>query len=136
MKNICNTFFRKVYFITSPKSEIRIPTYFPLLLNTNITGDYMSCMIEELQNKDVISIENGCKIGYVTDVEAEVCTGKISAIIVSSVQTGFTFKKPETFRVGWEDIVVMGDETILVKNISPCAPCKKTSAGIFNIFSK
>jgi len=25
--------------------------------------------IEELQNKDVISIENGCKIGYVTDVE-------------------------------------------------------------------
>ncbi len=96
----------------------------------------MSCLIEELQNKDVISIENGCKIGYVTDVEAEVCSGKISAIIVSSVQTGFSFKKSESFRVCWSDIVVMGDETILVKNISPCAPCKKSGTGIFNIFSK
>ena len=76
----------------------------------------MSCLIEELQNKDVISVENGCKIGYVTDVEAEVCSGRISAIIVSSVPSGFSLKRPDTFRVCWSDIVVMGDETILVKN--------------------
>ncbi len=96
----------------------------------------MSCLIEELQNKDVISIENGCKIGYVTDVEAEVCSGKISALIVSSVPSGFSIKKPDTFRVCWSDIVVMGDETILVKNISPCAPCKKQNLGFLRLFSK
>lgn len=96
----------------------------------------MSCLIEELQNKDVISVENGCKIGYVTDVEAEVCSGKISALIVSSVQTGFTLKRPDSFRVCWSDIVVMGDETILVKNASPCAPCKKQPSGFLRIFSK
>lgn len=96
----------------------------------------MSCLIEELQNKDVISIENGCKIGYVTDVEAEVCSGKISALIVSSVSQGFSMKKPDTFRVCWSDIVVMGDETILVKNISPCAPCKKQTSGFLRLFSK
>lgn len=96
----------------------------------------MSCLIEELQNKDVISIENGCKIGYVTDVEAEVCSGKISALIVSSVSQGFSMKKTDTFRVCWSDIVVMGDETILVKNISPCAPCKKQTSGFLRLFSK
>ena len=96
----------------------------------------MSCLIEELQNKDVISVENGCKIGYVTDVEAEVCSGRISAIIVSSVLSGFSLKKPDTFRVCWSDIVVMGDETILVKNISPCAPCKKQMSGFLRYFSK
>ena len=96
----------------------------------------MSCLIEELQNKDVISIENGCKIGYVTDVEAEVCTGRISAIIVSSAAAGFNLRKPECFRVCWSDIVVMGDETILVKNISPCASCKKQPSGILRLFSK
>ena len=96
----------------------------------------MSCLIEELQNKDVISIENGCRIGFVSDVEAEVCSGKISAIIVSSPPSGFTLKRPETFRVCWGDIVVMGDETILVKNAAPCTCSKKSSVGIFNIFSK
>lgn len=96
----------------------------------------MSCLIEELQSKDVISVENGCKIGYVSDVEAEVCSGKISAIIVSSVPSGFTFKRPDTYRVCWCDIVVMGEEAILVRNISPCAPCKKQTSGFLRLFQK
>lgn len=96
----------------------------------------MSCLIEELQSKDVISVENGSRIGYVTDVEAEVSSGKISAIIVSSVTTGFSFRRADTFRVCWGDIVVMGEETILVKNASPCASCKKQNSGFLRLFSK
>ena len=105
-------------------------------MHIRFIGDFMSCLIEELQNKDVISIENGCKIGFVTDVEAEVCSGRIAAIIVSAVSQGISFKRPESFRVCWEDIVVMGDETILVKNISPCAPCKKQQTGFLRLFTK
>lgn len=96
----------------------------------------MSCLIEELQSKDVILIENGCRIGYVTDVEAEVGSGRISALIVCAVPKVFSLKRPETFRVCWCDIAVIGDETILVKKISPCAPCKKTSGGILRLFQK
>ena len=96
----------------------------------------MNCLIEDFQNKDVISIENGNKIGYVSDVEADVCSGKISAIIVCGVQNGFSLKRPESFRVEWCDIVVIGEETILVKNVSCCQPKTRTNGGIFNIFSK
>ena len=96
----------------------------------------MSCRIEELQDKDVISIENGCRIGFVTDVEAEVCSGKINAIIVTGVSPSFSFRRPECFRVCWSDIVVVGDETILVRNVTPVSSTKKSPVGIFNIFSK
>ena len=96
----------------------------------------MNCLIDQLQNKDVISIENGCKIGFVTDVEADVCSGRISAIIVSPNQQSFSFRRPEGFRVDWCDIVVVGEETILVKNATQCKPAPKPSGGLFNIFSK
>ena len=96
----------------------------------------MSCMIEELQNKDVISIENGCRIGFVCDVEAEVCTGRIKSIIVCQAGAGFSFRRNETYKIDWCDIVVMGDETILVKNASVCHPKSGGAKGFFNIFSK
>ena len=93
-------------------------------------------MIEELQNKDVISIENGCRIGYVCDVEAEVCSGNIKAIIVCQQPAGFPFRRCESYRISWCDIVVMGEETILVKNASVCTPKASSVRGFFNIFSK
>lgn len=96
----------------------------------------MTCCIEELQNKDVINIENGCKIGYVIDVEADVVSGNISAIIVCPTERVLSFKKPESFRINWCDIVVIGEETILVKNVVSIQSKSKGSGGIFNIFSK
>ena len=96
----------------------------------------MSCMIEELQNKDVISIETGCRIGYVCDVEAEVCTGRIKSIIVCQSNQGFSLKRQETYKIDWCDIVVMGEETILVKNASVCQYKNPSGRGFFNIFSK
>lgn len=96
----------------------------------------MSCMIEELQNKDVINIENGNRIGYVCDVEAEVCTGRIKAIVVCSQPPGFSLRRCDTYRIDWCDIVVMGEETILVKNASVCQPKTSSARGFFNIFSK
>ena len=96
----------------------------------------MSCMIEELQNKDVISIESGCRIGFVCDVEAEICTGKIKSIIVSKLPSGFSFRRGDTYKIDWCDIVVMGEETILVKNACACQPKASTGRGFFNIFSK
>ena len=93
-------------------------------------------MIEELQNKDVINIENGCRIGFVCDVEAEVCTGRIKSIIVCQAPSGFTLRRSETYKIDWCDIVVMGNETILVKNACVCQPKSGGTKGFFNIFSK
>lgn len=96
----------------------------------------MNCCIEELCNKDVINIENGCRIGYVFDVEVDMVSGHISTLLISDSSKGLSFKRPECLRVCWTDIVVMGEETILVKNVPECNRPAKASKGFLDIFSK
>ncbi len=96
----------------------------------------MNCCIEELCNKDVICVENGSRIGFVCDAEIDICNGRMTALLISPPSNGIFARKSECFRVCWGDIVVIGDETVLVKNISPISVGEKSSKGFFNIFSK
>ncbi len=96
----------------------------------------MNCCIDELCNKDVINIENGCKVGYVYDVEVDMCSGQISTLLVSVNEKGLMLRKPECFRIQWSDIVVMGEETILVRNVPQVKVKTQNSKSILNIFSK
>lgn len=96
----------------------------------------MNCCIDELCNKDVINIENGCKVGYVYDVEVDMCSGQISTLLVSVSEKGLMLRKPECFRILWSDIVVIGEETILVKNVPQVKVGMQPNRSIFNIFSK
>ena len=96
----------------------------------------MNCCIDEICSKDVIDIENGNRIGSVYDVEVDMCSGQISTLLVSRREQGIAFRKPECLRIHWSDIVVMGEETILVKNV-PCENCTvRGNKRIFDIFSK
>ncbi len=96
----------------------------------------MNCCIEELCNKDVICIENGRRVGYVCDVEIDIRNGCLTALLIMPSGAGLFLKKAECFRVCWNDIVVIGDETVLVKNITPVSSSEKGPKGFFNIFSK
>ena len=96
----------------------------------------MNCCIDEICNKTVINIENGCKIGYVYDVEADMCSGQISALLVTGNEKGLMLKKPDCFRILWCDIAVIGEETILVKNAPHPNNNPKGNKSIFNLFSK
>ncbi len=78
------------------------------------------CCVADLRSKEVINIKNGCRIGYVGDVEINIVTGCLVAIIVYPPCHCFgLFSKPEDIRVCWEEIEVIGDQTILVC-IEPC----------------
>ena len=84
--------------------------------------------LEELSRKDIIDVENGCRIGYVRDIEFGE-DGRAGAVTVE--RTGGKnnpFKKPDTVKISWSDIVVIGKETILVKNAAelPSEPAKKS----------
>ena len=85
----------------------------------------MKYTLEELSRKDVINVENGCRIGSIRDIEIGE-NGEAAAVTVERAG-GNPFKKPETFRIGWSDIVVIGKETVLVKNAAevPSEPSKK-----------
>lgn len=96
----------------------------------------MNCCIDEICNKYVINIENGCKIGYVYDVEVDICTGHISALLVSGSEKGLMIRRPDCFRIKWSDIAVMGEETILVKNVPQAINNSKGNKSIFSLFSK
>ncbi len=69
----------------------------------------------ELRCKEVINIRDGCKYGAVNDLEIEMETGRIIAIIVPVSASIFNiFGTEEEYRILWRDIVCIGDDAILV----------------------
>lgn len=96
----------------------------------------MNCCIDEICNKTVINIENGCKVGYVYDVEADMCSGQISALLVTGAEKALLLRRPDCFRIRWCDIAVIGEETILVKNVPQPENIQKSGKSIFGLFSK
>ena len=65
---------------------------------------------QDLKNKEVIDICDGKRLGFVCDVEVDICTGKIHAIIVP---TGGFFRNNELV-ILWKNIRKIGDDIILV----------------------
>ena len=74
----------------------------------------MGCCINDLRDKDVININDGRKLGCVTDVDIDICNGRLAAIIVPGESKGFIFGRCEEIRISWERIVRIGNDTILV----------------------
>ena len=42
----------------------------------------MNCCITDLRNKEVICAKTGCRLGCVSDVEIDTCSGCLVAIVV------------------------------------------------------
>ncbi len=76
----------------------------------------MRCTVTDLRAKEVVNVDNGCRLGCVTDVEIDTCTGCLVSIIVFCGRgvCGF-FGSGEEFTVCWKDIVVIGSDMILVR---------------------
>ena len=75
----------------------------------------MVCRIVELRNKEVINSCNGCRIGFVDDVEVDTITSQVKSIIVFGKPKGLgLFGRCEDIVVPWSDIKLIGEDTILV----------------------
>ncbi|MDC3416469.1 YlmC/YmxH family sporulation protein [Aquibacillus salsiterrae] len=72
--------------------------------------------LTELQIKDIIMMEDGRKVGNITDLEIDVDKGKILYLIIGTKGKvmGF-FGKDEEVMIPWENIVTIGSDVILVK---------------------
>ncbi|MGI6773167.1 MAG: YlmC/YmxH family sporulation protein [Clostridiales bacterium] len=96
-----------------------------------------NCCLNDLFRKEVINIDTGNRYGFVCDVEVNVCTGRISAIILYGKNKFWGFGgREDDKRIPWEDIVVIGDETILVKmdRCTNIKPPKGRRGGMDNFF--
>lgn len=95
----------------------------------------MRCRIVDMRNKEVINIKTGIRIGCVNDVEVETRDARLVAIVIYGRPKCFgLLGREEDIVIRWEDIEVIGFDTILVKhNITP-KPRKKRFFGANNFF--
>lgn len=71
--------------------------------------------LSDLQNKDVIDIKTGEKIGNVIDIDISYETGKILKMIIYD-NRGFIklLRREEELSISWEQIKKIGTDVILV----------------------
>lgn len=97
------------------------------------------CCTTDMRDKEVINVCDGRRLGYVSDVEFDICDGRICAIVVPGECNMLGFGKGEDIVIPWDKIERIGEDTILVK--VPCIPSpdecrsddrKKKKRGLFS----
>lgn len=77
------------------------------------------CRIVDLRHKEVINSQSGYRIGYVDDVEVDTQCARLVAIVIYGRPRFFgLFGRNEDIVIGWENIQLIGADTILVTNCS------------------
>lgn len=71
--------------------------------------------IADLREKEVINIKDGCRLGFVTDVEIDIRNGCITKIIIAGPCKIFgLFGRETEYVISWCDIKKIGDDIIIV----------------------
>lgn len=69
--------------------------------------------LSELQNKDIVNINNGTKIGKIIDVLINL-EGNMEALVVQKNKIINVFSNNGEFEIKWNQIKKIGDDVILV----------------------
>ncbi len=90
----------------------------------------MIARITDMHDKEVINICDGTRLGFVDDLEVDTCTAQITALVICgrSRLFGILGRDPDIV-VQWNDIEVVGDETILVNFKSDSCECRPVARG-------
>ena len=73
----------------------------------------MICGITELRKKEVINIRNGFRLGFVSDVEIDVCNARIISIIIYGKLKFFgLLGRNQDIVIKWENVDVVGEEVL------------------------
>ena len=71
--------------------------------------------LSEIQNKDVISINTGIKIGNIIDIKVNSESGKIESLILEKKKFNI-FNSNDDIEIYWTQIDKIGEDVILVEN--------------------
>jgi YlmC/YmxH family sporulation protein len=76
----------------------------------------MMVKISEFQIKDVVNVADGKRLGNIGDIEINLTTGKIDAVVISGSGRvlGF-FGKDDDVVIPWKNIIKIGQDVILVR---------------------
>lgn len=74
------------------------------------------CLLSQLKAKEVISIEDGKRLGHIADVEVDLRELCITALILVRDGGRLTwFDERQEVRIPWEKIERIGEDVVLVK---------------------
>lgn len=87
----------------------------------------MLCRIDDLKNKQVVCVKDGCVLGFISDVEIDTLSGNLTSIIIFGRLRFFgLLGREEDIIIPWNDIKVIGSETVLVDTELPLSLREKT----------
>ncbi len=67
-----------------------------------------------LRDREVVSVSDGRRLGYVCDMEIDISTGRICSLTVPGELKFFGFARKNTWIIPWDAIVRIGNDIILV----------------------
>ena len=80
----------------------------------------MDTRIAELRYKEVISVEDGSRYGYVGDMEIDLESGQVRALVVPGRRRFFgLFGREEDKVIPWTSVRRFGEDIILVQERAP-----------------
>ncbi|MBR1780856.1 MAG: YlmC/YmxH family sporulation protein [Oscillospiraceae bacterium] len=86
----------------------------------------MQGTFQELRDKEVISVSDGCRFGYVCDLDLELASGQVMALVIPGKPRFFgLFGAKDLIIVPWKDICRIGPDIILVEGKPLRRPVKK-----------
>ena len=75
----------------------------------------MLCRIDELKNKQVVSVKNGAVLGRIDDIEINTENGSINSVIIFGRNHVLgIFGRENDIKIPWKDIEVIGSGAVLV----------------------
>ena len=81
----------------------------------------MNCCIDDMRHKEVINVKDGMRLGNVCDLEIDTTNARVTAIIIYGRLRWFgLLGREDDVVIRWQDIQVIGDDTILVNYSSLC----------------
>ena len=71
--------------------------------------------IYEMRQKEIINVKDGCRYGYISDIELDHETGKVKKIVVPGPGKLFgVFGREQEYVIPWDKVKQIGDDIILV----------------------
>lgn len=86
----------------------------------------MLSRIGDMRNREVISIKDGSRIGFLGDIEFDTQTAALAAIVVYGRTHFFgLFGREEDCVIPWSEIATIGDDAVLVNYTPAKRPQKR-----------
>lgn len=73
--------------------------------------------LSEIQNKDVINLNSGMKVGNIIDIKINSETGKIESLILEKKKFSSIFNGNDEIEIYWTQINKIGEDVILVESL-------------------